>query len=1041
MCTYAQIPEDPVAVLSPNAASLGRYGDIPVSLYTGTPEISIPLYDIVVQDFVLPISLSYHAAGVQVDQRAGWTGVNWTLFAGGMITRKINDKPDDYNNPRRYLEVPQEGRYYRSNRGFYFNYNILNNSNWNQPDFLLSVAHSYALAYKDNSPDEFSFSFPGYNGKFYLDHNGGWAVQCDRPVKVEFDGQFTLLDTIFNKLGTGAEVDDYSPCFSGFTITTEDGTIYQFGKDPNAIDFSIDFFDQYNDEWVATAWHLTKITLPNTQNINFKYERIKDRYINQMYIAAYLNLETSMSAKKDLLRPAACELWSINTNVSDHIAGKLISPAYLKEISTDLVTVSFSKSLSNELDYNRITAYDTKYTNAKYQWRLFPILKAGMYNADEYYYPDCLSKLTWYKLDKITIQNKNKTKLLKTIDFSYNNSPNDRLFLESIKEFEKNPYTFSYYQRESLPSYLANKSDHWGYFNNTHNNLAYYYNYYQYKEPNPNTIKYGMLTKVNYPTGGYTEFEYEPHYYRTQLDIERWNPCVFLQSNKVAGGVRIKQIKNSDTPQGPAQTIKEYYYVSDYLNSRMNANISSGVLGGQAQYGFSNRLYFTHYENKKYVQLFSIFNPLFLLLENPFDNVGVDVVIQTSIFSSNSVLPACQNSNSHIGYTEVIEKYPDNSFTRYQFTNFDNGYLDEPFETTIIESKTPYNRYTSKAFERGKLLLQEEYNAEGSKVKSKTIEYEKDAVSDNYVRAIDAALYKAICPHSVLGYDEGTTYKIYTYLLRPSIITDTIFENNNTIVSTMVNRYNNQKLLSETSITNSDGKTHKTKYTYPSDVKEIINSPAIVGMVEKNILSDYVEKVLFVGDNIVGGEVREFYKFGDDNNPIYKPKHIKLLHSNIPIPENQLYTNIGGKSVLLSEHSAFQLEVSYKYDNRGKIIESIPTGNNIPTTYIWGYNFPIAKIVGATYEQVKDSLGEKNMSNLTMIDNLRNNTVLPNIQVFTYTYEPLFNVLTSSTDPRGVTTYYYHDYLGRLVEVYYYENNDLSKQRKVEEYDYHYRNP
>ena len=77
---YAQIPDSPMTALTPNATGINLYGDIPVSLYTGTPEISIPLYDIKVQDFTLPISLNYHASGVKVDQRAGWTGLGWTLL-------------------------------------------------------------------------------------------------------------------------------------------------------------------------------------------------------------------------------------------------------------------------------------------------------------------------------------------------------------------------------------------------------------------------------------------------------------------------------------------------------------------------------------------------------------------------------------------------------------------------------------------------------------------------------------------------------------------------------------------------------------------------------------------------------------------------------------------------------------------------------------------------------------------------------------------------------------------------------------------------
>ncbi len=53
---------------SPTAASLGKYGDIPVSMYTGTPNIDIPLHTLKCGELSLPISLSYHASGVKVDK-------------------------------------------------------------------------------------------------------------------------------------------------------------------------------------------------------------------------------------------------------------------------------------------------------------------------------------------------------------------------------------------------------------------------------------------------------------------------------------------------------------------------------------------------------------------------------------------------------------------------------------------------------------------------------------------------------------------------------------------------------------------------------------------------------------------------------------------------------------------------------------------------------------------------------------------------------------------------------------------------------------
>ena len=79
---------------SPTAASLGEYGDIPVSTYTGIPNISIPLYQIQSRDLSLPISLSYHAGGVKVEEEASWVGLGWSLNAGGVITRSIRGLDD-----------------------------------------------------------------------------------------------------------------------------------------------------------------------------------------------------------------------------------------------------------------------------------------------------------------------------------------------------------------------------------------------------------------------------------------------------------------------------------------------------------------------------------------------------------------------------------------------------------------------------------------------------------------------------------------------------------------------------------------------------------------------------------------------------------------------------------------------------------------------------------------------------------------------------------------------------------------------------------
>jgi len=59
---------------SPTAASLGKYGNIPVSNYTGIPNISIPLYTIKSGEIELPITLSYYSSGIKVSEEASWVG-------------------------------------------------------------------------------------------------------------------------------------------------------------------------------------------------------------------------------------------------------------------------------------------------------------------------------------------------------------------------------------------------------------------------------------------------------------------------------------------------------------------------------------------------------------------------------------------------------------------------------------------------------------------------------------------------------------------------------------------------------------------------------------------------------------------------------------------------------------------------------------------------------------------------------------------------------------------------------------------------------
>src|SRR4051812_1639591 len=85
-CTFtkAQAPQlVKVTPPSPNAAAFQKYGEIPVSPYTGIPDISIPVYTVQFRDINIPITLSYHASGIKVNEESSQVGLGWAINTGG----------------------------------------------------------------------------------------------------------------------------------------------------------------------------------------------------------------------------------------------------------------------------------------------------------------------------------------------------------------------------------------------------------------------------------------------------------------------------------------------------------------------------------------------------------------------------------------------------------------------------------------------------------------------------------------------------------------------------------------------------------------------------------------------------------------------------------------------------------------------------------------------------------------------------------------------------------------------------------------------
>lgn len=228
---------------APTAAALGEYGEYPVDYSTGTPDINIPFGNLNCGNLSIPISISYQASGIKVEQKASPVGLGWVLNAGGVITRSVNGLPDDV--PNGYLSLPS----YQKNfpYGGWANLSTL--------DKRVALQSGY-----DNLPDEFFYNFNGISGAFVFDTSGIARCIPYRNIKIEARYSRGLIDS--------------------FKVTTEDGTQYYF-KDGQ---ISYDTYS-YN-----SSWFLSKIVTPGSSHeivLSYVYNNYSDNILNMIENDSY----------------------------------------------------------------------------------------------------------------------------------------------------------------------------------------------------------------------------------------------------------------------------------------------------------------------------------------------------------------------------------------------------------------------------------------------------------------------------------------------------------------------------------------------------------------------------------------------------------------------------------------------------------------------------------------------------------------------------------------------------------------------------------
>ena len=212
---------DPYNVPTPNQSTLGTFGTIPVSPYTGKANITIPLYSNKQRGVDLDINISYDTSGLLINQLPSWTGHNWSLQAGGTITRKINGRPDEISykgtNAGRdmflqynidLIEIMTHGQYFNEveliDDGVYSTYHekldllrYHDNEEVVKYDGFINYFTAApsnvnntsitAQTYADFSADIFYFNFLGFSGSFFYGNDGNWKVRSEQNIQVMFD--------------------------------------------------------------------------------------------------------------------------------------------------------------------------------------------------------------------------------------------------------------------------------------------------------------------------------------------------------------------------------------------------------------------------------------------------------------------------------------------------------------------------------------------------------------------------------------------------------------------------------------------------------------------------------------------------------------------------------------------------------------------------------------------------------------------------------------------------------------------------------------
>ncbi|MES2112735.1 MAG: hypothetical protein V4577_28545 [Bacteroidota bacterium] len=510
-------------VFTPQAKTLGSVALTPVNMYTGKPSINIPVYTVDHYGLKIPISLTYDASPFIPSKVPGLVGLNWSLVAGGVITRSVNTIPDDETGDGTNQAT------ITGIKGFLVAqpYNLYSNSTVETVGGGIVNTDSYYQPTYELSPDLFMFNFGGHSGKFMMGLDGQVHVQSDEHLKVDIQ-----LPGIYKIIPLN---------YSGkITITTDDGYKYEFGGTYSSIEFSYLHHDSDFGTQIINAWYLTKVTSPEGNTTNFIYANKKGsgspEFLNtdaEFTSAPALTTDAESITKSICLRSIECR------NNSNTLTQKV-------NFVTSAQTLPFSNYKNEQLDNIQVfdqdnvlkTSFDFGYAHIGFQ----------SFFGRNFLTTFCEHGLPNYVFNYGSMSGVADPGNMYVDYWGYYNG---RTTNRTATTPANTTYDVNMQMTDPLPSGL---------------------------QTDLTNAQAGMLKSITYPTGGVATYTYEVQDYKYTYNLYPIAaPGLILTASApgVGGGLRVSQVTLTDGNGNT--TTKQYKYVENYTPTAGSLP-SSGIM-------------------------------------------------------------------------------------------------------------------------------------------------------------------------------------------------------------------------------------------------------------------------------------------------------------------------------------------------------------------------------------------------------------------------------------------------------------------------------